>query len=96
MKKFIKALEDQGIMEGIITSGIVTEKITGEPVSIGGLEMILDFHMTIDEELEDIFLQEAHAIAMKSVFKYVQKQILERQKVEAMDCVDFKGMFEKA
>lgn len=96
MKKFIKALEDKGIMENIVTSGIITEKMTGIPVGHEGLEMILDFHMTIDEDPEDIFLQEAHAIAVKSIFKYVQKQIAERQKVEALNDVDFEGLFAKA
>lgn len=58
--------------------------------------MILEFEMAMDENLEDIFLQEAHAIAVKSVFKYVQKQIVERQKVEAMNGVDVDALFAKA
>lgn len=95
MKKFIKALEDNGIMKRIVDSAVITEKITGEPVSIGGLEMILDFHMTIDEDLEDIFLQEAHAIAVKSIFKYVQEQILERQKAEYVADIDMENLFKK-
>lgn len=96
MKKFIKALEDKGIMEAIVVSGVFTEKVTGRPAPQDGLEMILDLHMWQDEELEDIFLQEAHAIAVKSVFKYVQKQIVERQKVNALNDVDFEGLFAKA
>jgi hypothetical protein len=96
MKKFIKALEDKGIMKGIVDSAIITENITGCHVNQNGLEMILDFHMMKDEDLEDIFLQEAHAIAVKSVFKYVEKQIAERQKVEAMNGVDFDALFAKA
>lgn len=96
MKKFIKALEDKGIMERIVDSGIFTEKMTGRPIEQGGLEMILEFEMVKDENLEDIFLQEAHAIAVNSIFKYVQKQIVERRKVEAMDNVDVDGLFAKA
>lgn len=96
MKKFIKALEDKGIMKSIVDSAVITENITGCHVNQNGLEMILDFNMMKDEDLEDIFLQEAHAIAVKSVFKYVEKQIAERQKVEAMNDVDFDALFEKA
>lgn len=83
-------------MERTVDSGIFTEKMTGRPVGQNGLEMILELEMTRGEDLEDIFLQEAHAIAMNSIFKYVQKQIVERQKVEAMDNVDFDGLFAKA
>lgn len=96
MKNFIKALEDKGIMKSMIDSAILTEKITGTPVGQNCLEMILDCNFEEDEDLEDIFLQEAHEIAMKSVFKYVQKQIEERQKVEALDSVDFDTLFKKA
>lgn len=96
MKKFIEALEKNGGMGRIVNSAIMSEKVTGRPVQQEGLHMILDFEMAMDENLEDIFLQEAHAIAVKSVFKYVQKQIVERQKVEAMNGVDFDGLFAKA
>ena len=96
MKKFIQALEEQGIMEAIVESAISTERITGIPVGQEVLEMILDFHMMIDEDLEDLFLQEASAIAMRSIFKHVQKKVVERQKVEAMNDVDFDGLFAKA
>lgn len=96
MKKFIKALEGKGIMKEIVDSAVITEKMMGRPVQQDGLEMILDFHMTIDENLEDIFLQEAHAIAVKSIFKYVQKQVVERQKVEALVGVDTDALYAKA
>lgn len=96
MKKFIEALEKNGGMGRIVNSAILSEKVTGRPVSQEGLHLILEFEMAMDENLEDIFLQEAHAIAVKSVFKYVQKQIVERQKVEAMNGVDFDGLFAKA
>jgi hypothetical protein len=96
MKNFIKALEDKGIMNILVNSAILTEKITGIPVAQNGLEMILEHKFKEDEDLEDMFLQEAHGIAMKSVFKYVQKQIEERQKVEALNDVDFDTLFKKA
>lgn len=96
MKKFIKALEDKGIMEKIIDSGIRTEKMTGRPVEQGGLETILGFEAMRNKDLEEIFIQESHAIAMNSIFKYVQKQIVERQKVEALVGVDTDALYAKA
>ena len=83
MKNFIKKLEDRGTMEIMVKSAISTEKIAGRPVSQIGLEMFLEKQMEEDEELEDIFLQEAHYMAMKSVFEYMQKKIEERKEVEA-------------
>lgn len=85
MKKFIKALESSGIMENIVRSAIMTEKLTGMPVGQSGVEMVLEEHMSEDEDLEDVFLQEAHEIAMKSVFEHVQKQIEEQKKLEVMN-----------
>lgn len=96
MKKFIKALEDRGIMKSIVNSAILTEKVTGCSVNQEGLAMILDFKMTNDENLKDIFIQEAHEIAVKSVFEYVQKQIDEKEKVEALNNVDVEELFKKA
>ena len=85
MKKFIKALENKGIMKSIVDSAIRGEKFIGSPMEQGALEMILEFEMSNDEDLEDIFLQEAHAIAMNSVFKYVQKQIEEKKKTDDVE-----------
>lgn len=82
MKRFIKALEDNGAMDRIVKSAFETEKITGRPVSQEGLNLILDFEMAIDEDLEDIFLQEAHKIAVKSVFKYMQKRLLKNRSLK--------------
>jgi hypothetical protein len=95
MKKFIKALEDGGVMERIISSGTMLEKWGGS-ISEEGLNEILESVMKSDENLEDIFLQEAHAIAVKSVFKCVQKKILERQKIEALNHVNVDALFAKA
>jgi hypothetical protein len=96
MKKFIKELEDKGIMKRIVESGVFTENLTGHCVDVSGLEMILEREMSMDEDLEDIFLQEAHEIAMNKVFEYVHKQIEERQKVDALNDVDFDDLFAKA
>ena len=96
MKRFIKALEDKGIMENLVDSGVSTEKMTGASVRQQGMELILQYEMMKDEDLEDIFLQEAHAIAMESVFEHVKKQIDERHKVEVMEDVDVDALFAKA
>lgn len=98
MKKFIKALEEKGIMEKLIDSLVVSEKFAGIPVgqTQDAVKMILEFEMSKEEELEDLFLQEAHEIAMTFVFEYVKKQIVEKQKVEALNGVNFNALFEKA
>ena len=96
MKRFIKALEDNGAMDRIVKSAFETEKLTGRPVSQEGLNLILDFEMAMDVDLEDIFLQEAHKIAVKSVFKYMQKKVVEKQKIEALNDVDVDALFAKA
>ena len=95
MKKFIKELEDRGIMKEMVDSAIITEKITGCPVNQDGMELVLGFHMGFEEDLEDLFVEESNAIAMNSVFKYFQKLITERQKVEALNDVDFDALFAK-
>ena len=96
MKKFIKALEDKGTIEFLVSSSMFTEEISGGSISMNDVEKILDLEFRRDEDLEHIFLEEAHIVAKKSVFEYVKKQILERQKAEVMNKVDFDGLLEKA
>lgn len=85
MKKFIKELEDRGIMKTMVDSAIITEKITGCPVRQDGMEMILGLRMKTDEDLEDIFIKEAMETAMKSVFEYLQEQISEKKKEQSVE-----------
>ena len=96
MKKFIKALEDAGIMKKMVNSACKVEKMTGEPIKQRGMEMILELELARNEELLEIFFEETNEIAMKSIFKYLQKQILERQKTESLEEVDVDSLLEKA
>lgn len=96
MKEFIKALEDKGIMEGIIESHIFAQSLVKHPIDKGGLEMILNLEMADDEELSDLFDEEACNLATDAVFKYVQEKVLEKEAEKALDDVDVDGLFEKA
>ena len=80
MKNFIKALDERGITEAIVKSAIMTEKVTGRSITKGGLALILDYHMTEDEELEDIFLMDAHEIALDIVLDCIQKNVDAKKK----------------
>lgn len=86
MKKFIKALEDNGGMKRIVDSAITKERLSGTSITEEGLNLLLDFEMAFNNESEDIFLQEARKLAVKKVFEYVQKQVEEKKsKTDKMD-----------
>lgn len=80
MKNFIKALDERGITETIVKSVIMTEKVTGYSITKGGLALILDHITTEDEELEDIFLRDAHEIALDIVLDCIQKNVDAKKK----------------
>lgn len=77
MKKFIKALEDRGVIKNLVDTAFTSERVLGCPIRKEAVEVILEFEMMQNENLEDIFLQEAHELAMNLVFEHVQKQVAE-------------------
>lgn len=87
MKKFIKALEDKGVMDNIVKSYIMTEKQIGsvdyEEAEEGmkhGLHLILDLEMIRDDELCDIFFKEMTDIGFNIVYEHVKQLVGEKSK----------------
>ena len=87
MKKFIKALEDKGIMKNIVKSYVMTEKQIGsvdcEEAEEGmkhGLNLILDVELIRDDELCDIFFEEIREIGTSIVCEHVKRLAKEKSK----------------
>ena len=75
MKKFIKALERERITDSIIRTAVLGNKLVGLP-SFDSKDMnaILDIVFKDDEDLEDLFLQEAREVAVNIVLEYIKKK----------------------
>lgn len=81
MDKFIKALEEKGIKENIMK---VLEKNPDADIA-----EILEYEISKDENLEDVFLEEAHKCAVNAVCgeifnEFIIEKIFNPEKVNAL------------
>ena len=81
MDKFIKALEEKGIKENIMK---VLEKNPDADIA-----EILEYEISKDENLEDVFLDEAHKCAVNAgcgeIFnEFITEKIFNPEKVNAL------------
>lgn len=81
MDKFIKALEEKGIKENIMK---VLEKNPDADIA-----EILEYEISKDENLEDVFLEEAHKCAVNAVCgeifnEFITEKIFNPEKVNAL------------
>lgn len=85
MKKFIEVLKEKGIMDRMIDSVKKTNKVTGKDKAyVSSISLILKLEMLKDEELFNMFIDEATEHAFKHVTEYVNAQVQESEKTEAL------------
>ena len=85
MKKFIEVLKEKGIMDRMIDSVKKTNKVTGKDnASVSAISLTLKLEMLTDEELFNMFIDEATEHAFKHVTEYVNAQVQESEKTEAL------------
>lgn len=85
MKKFIEVLKEKGIMDRMIDSVKKTNKVTGkDKAPVSAISTILMFEMFMDKELSYLFIDEATEHAFKHVTEYVNAQVQESEKTEAL------------
>lgn len=85
MKKFIEVLKEKGIMDRMIDSVKKTNKVTGkDKAPVSSISLILKLEMLKYEELFNMFIDEATEHAFKHVTEYVNAQVQESEKTEAL------------
>lgn len=85
MKKFIEVLKEKGIMDRMIDSVKKTNKVTGKDnASFSSISLIFKLEMLKDEELFNMFIDEATEYLFKHVTEYVNAQVQESEKTEAL------------
>lgn len=85
MKKFIEVLKEKGIMDRMIDSVKTTNEVTGKDhAPVSAISLFLKFEMFMDKELSDLFIDEATEHAFKHVTEYVNAQVQESEKTEAL------------
>lgn len=85
MKKFIEVLKEKCIMDRMIDSVKKTNKVTGKDnASVSSISSILKLEMLTDKELFNMFIDEATEHAFKHVTEYVNAQVQESEKTEAL------------
>ena len=93
MKKFIKELENRGIIERLVNS---VRKYGRDEVNISIVSIIMQVEMSKDNDLFEVFMDEVHEIAFNTVIEYVNNQIHEAEKTDALKSVDPDALFAKA
>lgn len=85
MKKFIEVLKENGMMDRLVDCVRRTNEMTGkDKAPVSAISMILKFEMMKDNTLADLFFDEATKLAFKQVTEYVNGQVQETEKTEAL------------
>lgn len=73
MYEFMKVLKEAGIEESILKHVMQNQTVTG-----GDIANLIEYEISKNEDLEDIFLQEAHSDAMHKVVTTYLKKIIDK------------------
>lgn len=103
MKKFIEAINEKGITRKIVKCIKLAKKQTGDSDSdsdsegtFDAIKIILKIEMMKDEKLFDVFYDEIQELGFKFIAEYIDEQIQESEKIDAMNKVDPDALFRKA